>query len=123
MKRSLTRTGTLRAVTAVVALYALVLHAFLGGLMPLPSPLHGGALCLGQTDGGGADPDTGGVVHHQPCCTVPGLFAKAEDPVLAAAAIVWPPRGATRIAWRSEVRVAARGPPGSIAHPRGPPTL
>lgn len=126
MGRSLTTLATLRAVTAVIALYALVLHAFVGGLMPLPAPLpaplHAGVLCLGQT-GDGATPGTPGHVHHQPCCTAAGLVTAARDPVLATADIVWPRRSAARIAWHESATHAARAPPGSIAHPRGPPTV
>lgn len=124
MRHGSPRVVILRATIAVVALYALVLHAFVGGLMPPPSPLHG-VLCLGQADGGDAAgaPDGAVHVHHQPCCTAPALVAQVEDPILAVADIVWPRRSAARIAWRDETQAVARGPPRSIAHPRGPPTV
>lgn len=112
-----------RTVTAVIALYAFVLHGFVAGLLPLPSPLHGNAPCLGQIDADGHAPDGATSAHHPACCTAPGIVATAEDPLLAVAAIVWPPRPAVRLAWRTEMQKTARGPPGSIAHPRGPPTV
>lgn len=119
-----TRTGGWRAVTAVVALYAFVLQAFLGGLAPLPA--HAGVLCLGQSDAGapgGGGPDDAGAVHHHACCTAASVAGGGEQPLPCVTAILWPPRVAARVAWRGETAVAARGPPGSIAHPRGPPSV
>ncbi len=123
MRSGLARAERVRTITAVIALYAFVLHGFVAGLMPLPFPLHGGLPCLGQIDGDGPAPDGATPAHHPSCCTAPGIVANAEDPALVAAGIVWPRQSAIRIAWNAEPRKTARGPPGSIAHPRGPPTV
>jgi hypothetical protein len=118
------RAAPLRAVTAVIALYALVLQAVLGGLMPLPSAVDHGVLCLGQA----GDEDTGQVQNpaaehhaHLPCCTVPGAVLGPILPEPSAQAVAWPPRVVTRLAWRFDAPVRARGPPGTFPHPRGPP--
>ena len=119
-----------RAITAVVALYAFVLHAVLGGLVSLPSTPGHGILCLGLSEGdagasvasGSQSPDTGHHAH-PPCCTVPGSVVAGLPPEFAAGAVAWPARAAVHLAWRPEAVVAARAPPGTIAHPRGPPVV
>ncbi|MDB5646968.1 MAG: hypothetical protein JWQ05_2637 [Methylobacterium sp.] len=119
------RTAPLRAVTAVIALYAFVLHAVLGGLVPLPASVSHGILCLGQMDDAGSVPGAPDPshAHHQPCCTVAGPMLDATSPATAPLAIVWPPRHVSRIAWQANSSVSARGPPGSIPHPRAPPAV
>ena len=62
----------LRAVTAVIALYAFVLNAILGGLVPLPASISHGVLCLGQADDAGPAMPDSSHAHHQSCCTVAG---------------------------------------------------
>ncbi len=122
------RVQPLRAVTAVIALYAFVLHAVLGGLVPSTQPVGHGVLCLGQYDGDGAaasgagTPDSGHHAH-PPCCTVPGSVLLGLLPEPATRIVAWPSREAVRLAWRPEALVSARGPPGTIAHPRGPPVV
>ncbi|MCJ2035172.1 hypothetical protein [Methylobacterium sp. J-068] len=118
------RTAPLRAVTAVIALYAFILHAVLGGLAPLPSVLDHGVLCLGQIDGASADPGDPAAAHHGPaaCCTVPSALG-ALLPEGVTQPVSWP-RGVVNVVdWRTQSPVSARGPPGTIAHPRGPPTV
>jgi hypothetical protein len=113
----------LRAITAVIALYAFVLHAVLSGLVPLPVASAHGILCLGQTDDAGPGAPDSTHAHHQPCCTVAGPMLQAALPEVAPRAVVWPDRAASRVAWHRESSVSARGPPGTIPHPRGPPAV
>ncbi|MGU3359571.1 hypothetical protein ACLBWX_04475 [Methylobacterium sp. M6A4_1b] len=113
----------LRAITAVIALYAFVLHATLSGLVPLPVSSAHGILCLGQSDDAGPGAPDPAHAHHQPCCTVAGPMLQAALPEVVARTIIWPVRTASRVAWRRESLVSARGPPGAIPHPRGPPVV
>lgn len=113
----------LRAITAVIALYAFVLHAVLSGLVPLPVSASHGILCLGSTDDAGPAVPDSAHAHHQPCCTVAGPMLHAALPDVSARTIVWPARATSRVTWSREASVSARGPPGTIPHPRGPPTV
>ncbi|KAB1075085.1 hypothetical protein [Methylobacterium planeticum] len=120
-----TRARSLRAVTAVIALYAFVLQAFLGGLMPLGAPAPGGVLCLTMDTHGPVDDGPAGPVPHHSgdCCLAAHLAAGAEPPRPPATLLAWSRRAAIRIAWEPVAAASARGPPGSIAHPRGPPVV
>ena len=115
--------GGLRAVTAVIALYAFVLQAFLGGLMPVPAFGTGSPICAASSDAPVGDDAPAQPAHgpHTLCCTAVAAFAAADHPGLTSSAIVWPARIVVRVAWRDEAWISARGPPGSIPHPRGPP--
>ncbi|MBY0256166.1 MAG: hypothetical protein K2X24_00940 [Methylobacterium sp.] len=114
----------LRAVTAVIALYAFVLNAILGGLVPLPASISHGVLCLGQADDAGPAMPDSSHAHHQSCCTVAGPMLQAALPEIDAYAVVWPPRaGQSRIAWQRKAAHFVRGPPGAIPRPRGPPVV
>jgi hypothetical protein len=113
----------LRAITAVIALYAFVLHAVLSGLVPLPVSASHGILCLGLNDDAGPGVPDSTHAHHQPCCTVAGPMLHAALPDVSARTIVWPARAMRRVTWSRAASVSARGPPGAIPHPRGPPTV
>lgn len=113
--------GPLRAITAVIALYAFVLHAVLSGLVPLPSAASHGLLCLGQTDDLDSGTPNGAHTHHLPCCTVAGSMLHAALPEIMPRSIIWPTPVVCRHAWQRGSSASARGPPGSIPHPRGPP--
>lgn len=120
-----TRRGGLRAITAVIALYALVLQAFLGGLAPVSAAGPAGVLCLHEAGSEPADDDPSLPAHdhHAACCTAAGHAPTAEPPLIVATAIAWPPRLATRVAWFEDGTVRARAPPGSVASARGPPVV
>jgi hypothetical protein len=117
------RASRLRAITAVIALYAFALQAFLGGLMPMTPAGPDGSLCLTLDGGGPADdgPAAPASHHHGDCCTAAQFAAGAEPPRPLARALAWSLRAATRITWAPAAAPSARGPPGTIAHPRGPP--
>src|ERR1700712_1031445 len=96
-----TRASRLRAITAVIALYAFVLQAFLGGLMPMAPAGPDGILCLTLDTHGPADagPFAPAAHHHGDCCTAAQLAAGAAPPQPLATALAWSLRAATRIAW------------------------
>jgi hypothetical protein len=114
-----------RVITAVIALYALVLQVFLATLMPLPAAGHADPICSGLMDGGSSaqGPEEPSHGHHKLCCTSVAAIAGADQPGLASSTVVWPVASVTRLTWRDEARQGARGPPGSIRHPRGPPAV
>jgi hypothetical protein len=115
----MTRQGA-RAAVAVVALYALVLQAFLTGLLPVgAAQAHGFAeLCAPAQDGSGQPARHDG----KGCCTAAcaPLALPVPDP-LAAAAVAWPPRAAIILAFSAAAPPPARGPPVESHSPRGPP--
>ena len=112
----------LRAITAVIALYAFVLQAFLGGLMPAPILGDGHVLCLSSSPASG-DPSPDRPHVHADCCTAVHVAAVALAPGAAAATLAWPRRRVANAAFPREAANGARAPPHSIAHPRGPPVV
>ncbi|MBP1182346.1 hypothetical protein [Methylobacterium sp. PvR107] len=110
--------AALRAAIAVLALYAFVLQAFLGGLMPLPAAAEG--LCA-QHAASDAAPDKALPHGHGACCTAAQATTTALPGRAASAVIVWRTAAASRPAWAMTDGPRARAPPGGIASPRGPP--
>ncbi|WP_379040056.1 hypothetical protein [Methylobacterium marchantiae] len=112
----------------MIALYAFVLQVFLGTLMPLPMSGHADPLCSGLLDGMDVDrvpvDETPAHGAHKLCCPPAAAMAGMDQlggP--ASIAIAWSAASVVRFAWRDEDRPGARGPPGSIPHPRGPPIV
>lgn len=119
---------SLRRLTAVLALYALVMQTFLGGLAPLPMASAAGlpfdVHCLDKADGAGSgDPAAPYTPAHQHgcCCTAAQPVAASPPPLPAMASIAWPPRVAVQLVWRMTVAAPARAPPGTLASARAPP--
>ena len=127
------RTGgaprVLRGLTAVAALYALVLQALLGGIAALPvtgapaflcqpiaQQIADGAVSAGAAKDGLPAPDS----HHAGCCTAAHHPPAALPPPLSAA-ITWPDREAARAGWSGARSRTARPPPFTLAHARAPP--
>jgi hypothetical protein len=108
----------LRAAIAVLALYAFVLQAFLGGLMPIPAGADG--LCA-QHAASDAAPGKALPHGHGDCCTAAQASATALPARAASAVIVWTIAAASRPAWAMTDGPRARASPGGIASPRGPP--
>jgi hypothetical protein len=125
MDRNGTKRSTLRGVTAVIALYAFVLQAFLGGLLPAPAMGAFGVICAEATGTipGEDQPGKPHPVQHAACCAAAHVAPDVAAPAVAGTTIAWPVRAALHVGRPTEIRVAARAPPGSIAHPRGPPTV
>ena len=109
------RSGRLRALAALLALYGLVLQAFLTGLSPVPAAAAAGLICA--THRPGEEAPAPHAAH--PCCTVccPAL------PLLPAPAAeaAWPARPVLRVLWQRHPALSARGPPQRAATARGPP--
>lgn len=120
-------TGRLRAITAVIALYALVLQAVLGGMLPAHAASLDGLLCSGLSDAGrsglGDKGTPAGAHKHADCCTAAHAPAGAEPPRPLALVVAWTARPAARIDWSTSEQARPRAPPGLIAHPRGPPAV
>ncbi|MFC5553302.1 hypothetical protein [Methylobacterium iners] len=116
--------SVLRAITAVVALYAFMLQAFLGTMLPAAAMAHPGVICAPEA--GLAEGEAPGTPHHADhaqCCIAPSWAVQAEAPASAASALAWPSRPVLQFAWGVEAAHPARSPPRSIAHPRGPPAI
>ena len=117
---------SLRRLTAVLALYALVIQVVLGGIAALPmaaTSLPFDVPCLDKA--GGAEPTAPHVpAHHHPgCCTVAQPIAGLPPPLPATASIAWPLRLAVRLGWRMAVAAPVRAPPGTLASARAPPLV
>lgn len=107
------------ATIAVVALYGLLLQAFLAGLLPLAgAQAHGlSEICAPLQDGGGpAKHDAAG------CCTAACNSVAAPPPDQIATSLAWPRREAQSVALKQAVPPPPRGPPRDDHPPRGPPT-
>jgi hypothetical protein len=111
-----------RAIIAVIALYALVLQAVLGGLVPLPSVPVGGVICA-EHDGSTVPGDHGPACQHHACCTTAQAAQLLHPILLAFAAVAWAPARVASAPWRDAGAVQARAPPDQSVSPRGPPTV
>jgi hypothetical protein len=108
-----------RAVIAVLALYALLLQAFLGGLMPVPASADG--LCAQHSDS--APPLGKAVPHgHGACCTAAQAAGPALPPRTATIPVAWEEGFRAKPAWTAIELRRARAPPGVTSAPRGPPS-
>lgn len=109
----------LRAGVAVLALYAVLLQAFLGGLMPMPGSADG--LCASQAAADQA-PGTAVPPGHGDCCTAARTAGSALPPRPAPHGIAWTAGAGLRLIRPRIEAPAARAPPDGIAEPRGPPS-
>lgn len=109
--------------TAVAALYALVLQAVLGGIAALPASSGHAILCLQQPDGASLDQPGSEPAphHHATCCIAAPTVAAAVAPVAEITTIAWPQRAVAHLTWAIEPVFNARAPPGTRASPRAPP--
>ncbi|WP_457104783.1 hypothetical protein [Methylobacterium sp. P5_C11] len=110
--------ASLRAAIAVLALYAFVLQAFLGGLMPVPAAADG--LCA-QHAASDAEPGKTLPHGHGDCCTAAQATGAALPARPAPAVLAWDPEAAFQPNWTMPDRRRARAPPDGLAAPRGPP--
>ncbi|MDP4006479.1 hypothetical protein [Methylobacterium sp. NEAU K] len=103
----------------MIALYALLLQAFLGFATPARAfALPGEVLCAEHASGGPLDGTAH--IHAHPCCTLAqvGTLALPTADLVAAA---WPSAPAVRLAWRPEAERPKTGPPVRTGSARGPP--
>lgn len=119
MRRCLPQTVQGRAIIGMVALYALLLQAFLGFATPARAVgLPGAVLCA---EHGSGAPDNETVAHHaHPCCTLVQAGSVAL-PVSEPAVVAWPFAPASRLAWQPEAERPKTGPPRTATSARGPP--
>ncbi len=118
-RRAGPRARPLRAVIAVLALYAFVLQAFLGGLMPMPAAADG--ICAQHSAG---EPDFGkAAAHgHGDCCTAAQAVGTALPPREVPATVAWIAPASACAGVGQPAEPCARPPPGGGTSPRGPPT-
>lgn len=122
MRSAGTRRRNWRAATMVVALYALVLQAVLGGALPAAAAGAEDILCLHQADAPSPDHRRAPAPHaHAECCTAAQAAGGAALPRPDLSTAAWPSGAVVRVAWRPVAEALPRPPPGRIAHPRGPP--
>jgi hypothetical protein len=109
----------LRAAIAVLALYAVVLQAFLGGLMPIPAAADG--LCA-QHAASDSIPDRLPAHGHGDCCTAARATVTALTPRVAPVTLAWTAEARGGPAYRDVGQLGARAPPDRCGSPRGPPS-
>lgn len=108
-----------RAIISVVALYALLLQAFLAFAAPVLSPdPTGGILCAEHGSGTPTHDQSDAQCHA--CCMALHIGTIAPPPVLAAP-VLWPVPQISRVAWRPEADLPRTGPPVHAQSARGPP--
>lgn len=113
------RVAPLRAAIAVLSLYAFLVQAFLGGLMPMPAAADG--LCA-QHPGSDSAPGSTLPQGHGDCCTAAQLGGTALPPQPAYTAIAWTFRVSDQSIYATVDGPRPRGPPDRSASPRGPPS-
>nr|WP_276592526.1 MULTISPECIES: hypothetical protein [unclassified Methylobacterium] len=109
----------LRAAIAVLALYAFVLQAFLGGMMPLPAAADG--LCA-QHAASDTIPDKLPAHGHSDCCTAAQIPVSALPSRVAPTIVAWTSEARGGAAYRTVSQIGARAPPDHSVSPRGPPS-
>ncbi|GEP03280.1 hypothetical protein [Methylobacterium oxalidis] len=107
-----------RAVIAVIALYALLIQAFLGGLAPIALGPSGGEICAHD----GTPGDDGAACHQHACCTLAQAVQLLAPHLSVFAVVLWEQGAAAPAPWRAAETVRARAPPDQSVSPRGPPT-
>ncbi|MBB2964122.1 hypothetical protein [Methylobacterium sp. R2-1] len=110
-----------RAIIGVIALYALVLQAFLTVLAPAVPRLDGGILCAEHATSEQPAED-GQTCGHHACCTQVQAVSLLPPPQAASSLAAWSPR-AVPLPWRAVAAIRARAPPDQGTGPRGPPVV
>lgn len=110
-----------RAIIGVIALYALLLQAFLGFAAPvLAQAATGEILCAEHP--GSAPTDGKATAPCHPCCTVLQVGTMAPPPAASTVAVTWPVTSFARLVWRPEAVRLTTGPPVYATSARGPPS-
>lgn len=109
-----------RAIIGVIALYALCLQVFLGGLAPRPLDVSGSAICAEHGGTGAPTDDTLPCRQHACCAAMQAAELSGPAPILFAA-VVWPTRKPVSSSWDGAALPGARAPPDQSVSPRGPP--
>ncbi|MBB2965061.1 hypothetical protein [Methylobacterium sp. R2-1] len=106
----------------MIALYALALQAFLGGLAPLPAAPLGAVICA-EHGGSSAPDDHGPACQHHACCTAAQAAQWLHLILSVFATVAWAPPRVTLAPLRDAGMVQARAPPDHSVSPRGPPAV
>lgn len=106
-----------RAILGVVALYALLLQAFVAAATPSGPISLGGFIC--QHDNSPSSPDQP-VRHDHQCCTAIHIGNVAPPPS-SAVPVAWAAPRTVVVLWRPEAVIPKTGPPTRSHSARGPP--
>ncbi len=121
LRHGLAGTARWRALVAVLALYGLVLQAFLAGLAPgpvaatVPAASSAGILCQTHQAPAGSEP----LARAHACCTL--ACPAPLPPPAPATGEAWPPRSAIVLSWSLSGTAPAHASPARPASARGPP--
>lgn len=110
-----------RAIMGVIALYGLLLQAFVAAATPMALPDLVGAICAVQDGAHSGSPDGPSLPHDHQCCTAVHAGSLPPPPGAGLAAS-WPAPATTAIVWRPEAAVPKTGPPTHSHSARGPPS-
>ncbi len=107
------------AIIAVIALYALVLRVFLGGLAPTDVAMADEVICAHDAAGVpfGKDP----ACPQHACCVAAQAAPLVAPPALDAVTVAWPLRRVIAALRPASEAPPARAPPRTRPDPRGPP--
>ncbi|RVU21602.1 hypothetical protein EOE48_00650 [Methylobacterium oryzihabitans] len=107
------------AIIAVIALYALVLRVFLGGLAPTDVVPAAEVICAHDDAGAplGKDP----ACPQHACCVAAQVVPPVSSPALDAVTVAWPLRRVIAALRPASEAPPARAPPRPRPDPRGPP--
>ncbi|GJE16964.1 DUF2946 family protein [Methylobacterium marchantiae] len=130
MRTLLLGTVEIRAIIAVIALYAVCLQALLAPMASPLLPLPGGAICAHGEAQASSDqppvddvPADGAAACRHSCCILAHVAQVFPEPEGPFATIAWPIRAATRPTRPALVIAKARAPPDRSSSPRGPPAV
>jgi hypothetical protein len=117
--------ATRRALITALALYGLLVQAFLAGLVPFGAAAAAadpGVLCQHEAAGDPAPAQSS--QHQHDCCLAACMAAAIQAPALPRSEpVLWPARVAARLTWRFDP-AQARAPPASpLVSARGPPSV
>lgn len=121
MRQRPPRFVTGRAIIGVIALYALVLQAFLTALAPAAPAMAREILCAEHGVGAGSSGDQGPACRHHACCVQAQAPQLGLPPTPTAAPPAAWPRAADVTPWPPAENARVRAPPDPAVGPRGPP--
>lgn len=110
-----------RVIVGTIALYSLILQAFLASATPVSAFFPDHVICAAADPGGTAGSEKP-VKHDHQCCTAVSPVA-VVPPVQAMSLLAWPLTDAVEIVWRPEASLYKTGPPTGAHRPRGPPLV
>lgn len=120
MREGPPRTIQSRAIIGMVALYALLLQAFLGTLLPpVPASPSTSAICAHED----LELPLDQACRQHACCIAVQATGLIDPPPAGFAAVIWTERRGAPVAWYPALVASARAPPDFAVSPRGPPAV